>query len=189
MSPKLGDSTHPKPGPTVGEIIKDVQEAINEANTDFGISNTNPWYLEKVKVSLQTVWDTKDSLEVEYLLVALKGYEESSRTKELDITLVPQIIKIRALGLEAKVIEQLKDAIISIHKNIQKVYPAPKNSNGITLETSEVGIEMVLAVTWDGSVGVNKWVLSPISVSGSAEITRKTTHTISLTFTPNPPKS
>jgi hypothetical protein len=188
MSPKLGDSTHPKPGPTVGEIIKDVQEAINEANTDLKVSETNPWYLKTVKVSLQTVWDTKDSLEVDYLLVALKGYEESSRTKELDVTLVPQAVEIRAIGLDAKVIEQLRDSIISIHKNIQKVYSAPKNSNGVTLATSEVGIQMILAVTWDGSAGVNKWVLSPISVSGSAEISRKTTHTITLTFSPDPPK-
>jgi hypothetical protein len=130
--------------------------------------------------------DDKTSAEADYLIVALKGYYDNSQTSQLDITLTPEKppeIKELALPLD-DTIKQLKKAILSAQQEIQKTYASA--TPGHTLYTSEVDVQIGFTVTWDGSLGVNKWALLPISLSASKEVSYKTANTITIAFANQP---
>lgn len=174
-------AARPDGAPSVSDIIKSVQTAIDPFYQESG-NNSNLPPLKSVKLTLQTVLDSKASVEADYLLVALKGYNDNAHTQQLDVILTPEQPKMAAeqFNETASIADVLKQAIQNAQNQIQRTYAS--KIPGHSLNTSEVDVQISFAVTWDGSVGVNKWVLLPISLTGSEEISYKTTHTITVAF-------
>lgn len=174
-------ASRPSDAPTVSDIIKSVQVAIDPFyQTTDAPSSLPP--LKSVKLSLQTVQDDKISIEADYLLVALKGYNDNAHTQELDVILTPEEPKLTTKSFKEppSIADILQQAIRSAQNQVQRTYTS--TFPGHSLNTSEVDVQISFAVTWDGAAGVNKWELSPISLSGSDEISYKTTHTITVVF-------
>jgi hypothetical protein len=161
----------------VSDLVKEVQNAIDPFWQDPAHPGSLP-PIASVKIALQTVHDTRLSGEVDYLVVALKGYYDNAYTQEVDITLAPQkpsAEKARALTAG----EALRAAIEGVQKEVQASYTSDA---GHTLNTQEVDVQVCFAVTWDASLGANKWAISPISLTASGELSLKTVNTITVAF-------
>jgi hypothetical protein len=170
-----------KPPPSgsvrVSDIVKEVQAAIDPYWQDPAHPSALP-PIASVKIALQTVHDNRLSLEADYLVVAVKGYYDNAYTQEVDLTLVPaKPSENKLLGLSMG--DALKEAIGSVQKEIQTTYTS---DTGHPLSTQEVDVQVGFAVTWDGSAGVAKWSIVPISISASDELSIKTTNTITVAF-------
>lgn len=167
----------------VSDVVKEVQNAIDPYWQDPAHPSSLP-PIASVKIALQTVHDTRLSAEVDYLVVALKGYYDNAYTQEMDVTLVPQ----KPAGEKAHALtagEALRDAIGSVQKEVQASYTSDA---GHTLNTQEVDVQVCFAVTLDVSGGANKWAISPISLTATGELSLKTTNTITVVFKlPTPP--
>ena len=172
----------PPPGaPSVADIIKSVQTAIDSFYPQAGVDSSLP-PLKNVKLSLQTVLDNKATGEADYLLVALKGYNENVQTQELDVILTPEQTKMTTMSLNEppSIAVVLQQAIKKAQEQIQRTYTS--TVHGRSLNTTEVDVQIGFTVTWDAAIGVNKWELLPITLSGGEEISHKTTHTITVAF-------
>lgn len=172
----------PPPGaPSVSDIIKSVQTAIDSFYQQSGVDNNLP-PLKNVKLTLQTVLDSKATGEADYLLVALKGYNENVHTQELDVILTPEQPKITTKSLNElpSIADELQQAIKKAREQIQRTYTS--TVPGRSLNTTEVDVQIGFTVAWDAAAGVNKWVLLPITLSGGEELSYKTTHTITVAF-------
>lgn len=180
--------TYPKGAPSVSDIIKSVQAAIDSFYPQAKAQKNRLPPLKKVKLTLQTVLDSKTSVEADYLLVALKGYTDNALTQELDVILTPEQPKKARMTFDVTsfITKELEKAIKAAQNEIQSTYTG--KTPGHSLNTDEVDVQISFVVTLNVSGGVNKWELLPISLSGSEEISYKTAHTITVVFA-NPSKS
>jgi hypothetical protein len=164
---------------TVGRFIAAVQSAINPYVKGTGIDSVN-----SVKLALQTSTENKDSVETDYLVVAAKGDFDKTISKELDVTLKPKSADANALvgdNLD-DLTKTLAEAIKGAQSQVQRTY----GSGDTQLNTSEIDVQVSFTVTWDGSLGVNKWLLSPISLNASHEYSQKSVQTVTVVFKASP---
>jgi hypothetical protein len=184
-------TTYPEGAPSVSDIIKSVQAAIDSFSPRSDAQENSLPPLQKVKLTLQTVLNSKTSAEVDYILVALKGYTDNAFTQELDVTLTPEQPKKTLMSfnmtssITKDITKELEKAIRAAQNQIKSTYTG--KIPGRSLNTYEVAVQISFVVTLDVSGGLNKWELLPISLSGSEEISYKTAHTITVIFA-NPSK-
>jgi hypothetical protein len=168
-----------KPPPDKAVHVADLIAAIQRAIDPFWDVKDPP--LSSVKVALQTVRDNRISGEVDYLVVAVKGYYDNAATEEVDLTLMPkqppaQLLALKDAGPDIE--KALREAIENARKQISKTY----STHGHILNTQEIDVQISFAVTWDISAGVAAWKISPISISASDEYSKQTTNTITVVF-------
>lgn len=171
-------------GPTLKDIVTQVQAALAKTRgLDIGDLK-----LKDVKLSLQTVKDSKGELGLGFLIFTVKGYHEEAGTSQIEVTLIPSPPPgSEAAAFIPSVEQELVDAISRARKTVAASYPS--NPPGQSLSTSEVNIEVACEIT-KGKSGALDWPLKPIAPSASLDVSTKTTHTITLEFeAPTPPKS
>lgn len=168
-----GVTKHPDKAVSVSDVVSEVQDAIDDY---YAPANGLPG-IKSVKVSLQTVHDDKFSAEVDYLIVALKGYYDKATTQEIDLTLVPKSVE-NVRTVESDVTKTLKQLIAGARNEIKDSY----THNGHTLNTNEIDVRLDFTVSWDITAGVNKWVLTPVSVNASNDYSSKTVQSITVAF-------
>ncbi len=169
---------HPDPSAskiTVDQFVAAVQDAINQTPDDKGALPG----LKQVKLSLQTSTEIRNSVEVDYLVVDVKGYNDRQVSRELDLTLVkkpPPLLQAHLVPDDVR--KALVDAINAAQAQVKRTY----SRGGLELKTNEVDVQVSFVVTWDGAAGVGKWVLSPISLTAGTEVTSKTVHTVTICY-------
>ncbi len=85
---------------------------------------------------------------------------------------------LKAKGSEDLITEALHAEIGKVMKQVQPIY----TTEGITLKTEEIDVQISFAVTLETSAGVEKLTLKPITLTASGGYSSKTTNTITVTF-------
>ncbi len=189
VKPQLNDPV------VLSEMVTAVQQAIDPfwcPPDDHGVANnacpSGLPPLKQVKLTLQTVRDTKTTGQLDVSVASLQASKESAETQQIDLTLTPnKPPEIVVTGFDHDRFAQLKrdlsERIEAARNSVKKTY----SNAGKTLYSSAIDVQVSFAVTWDVKVGASKLAVIFLSASPSFDRSTKAANTIVVSFA-NPEK-